>query len=113
MRARAARKHGLLLAVENSKDWKSTQWLLQKNFPAEFGDTPLIANQQNNFLITREAATEIDAQRKRVRAMLMEEPAADPKAIDEADASVDGHEGQQPASQAPRLSRHSDGGAMN
>lgn len=49
-------------------DWKRWQWLLQKRFPKQFGDDPmLLAMQQNNYYqLPEEKTKEIDARVQRL-----------------------------------------------
>jgi transposase len=62
------RKAALLQRIENSSDWKAAAWLLERNFPEEFGKQkhPQIFAQQNNYQISQEKR-EIDVQVRRLR----------------------------------------------
>jgi DNA-binding transcriptional regulator YiaG len=68
-KAQATRKLALLKMVEESKDWRSAAWLLERNFPEEFGgqQQPQIFAQQNNFQLSEEKCHEIDARVKMLR----------------------------------------------
>jgi len=89
-------------AAAGNSCWKSYAWDLEKVYRNRFGEDKLTLNaQQNNFMITREEAREIDAQVERIMPevdKLLEE-----HALDEIEGpAVYDH----PPSQAPREHEH-------
>ena len=125
-KALGARANLLLSKIESEPaGWQRFAWLLErpKSFRDQFAD-PLklhIGSQQNNYTVTAERAAEIDAQRRRVMALVEGEQTARRSVQSENHEETSdrwpvireiegpaGPEGHQPASQAPRLIRHSD-----
>ena len=70
-KAQGLRKAALLQRIESSSDWKAAAWLLERNFPEEFGkqQRPQTFAQQNNYHLSEEKNQELWARVRRIEAL--------------------------------------------